>query len=348
MNKQNPKIVFLGAGAIGGGVAGWIAPHYENMYVMDRGPVSAALKKSGITTYLGNEPGKKETAKVKVIDDLSEQKDADVLVITVKNYDLEAAVKMAREKMGDNPVVVSMANGALNQKLVPASFSKVIFSVISYNAWMDEPVVVGYQKKGPLVFGTPDNRLQDEMKTVSDIFNRGVETVITDHLQDAVHSKIVINLTNSLTTLIGFSFREITNFPVFQRLLTSLVWEGVEIVKANGYKECKLGGMPGWTLLMLAAKMPGFLMRPIFRGNVKKMVLSSMAQDVIQRKSKKNELDTINGYIIELADKAGLKAPFNRTLYELCKREFARPDFVTPELKPMTVEAIWAEVQKKL
>jgi len=167
-------------------------------------------------------------------------------------------------------------------------------------------------------------------------------------LQDAVHSKIVINLANSLTTLIGMGYCEITDFPVFQRLLTSLVWEGIEIVKANGYKECKLGGMPGWTLLKLAAKMPGFLMRPIFRANVKKMVLSSMAQDVIQRRSKQNELDTINGYIIELADKAGLKAPFNRTLYKLCKREFSRPDFATPSLKAMSCKDIWAEVRKSL
>jgi 2-dehydropantoate 2-reductase len=184
------------------------------------------------------------------------------------------------------------------------------------------------------------------MKAVAEIFNRGVETVITEHLQDAVHSKIVINLTNSLTTLIGMGYKEIDDFTLFQRLLTRTVWEGVEIVKANGYQECKLGGMPGWTTLKFAAKLPAWVGRPMFKANVKKMVLSSMAQDVIQRKSPKNELDTINGYIIELADKAGMKAPYNRTLYNLCKREFARPDFVTPTLKAMSVKEIWAEVQK--
>jgi 2-dehydropantoate 2-reductase len=343
MNKQNPKVVFLGTGAIGAGVTGWVAPHYSNLFAIDRGPVQAALKKSGITTYLGGEPDKKENAKVNVIDDLSGQKDADVVVITVKNYDLDAAAKMVRDKLGDNPVVVSMANGAINQKIMPKYFSKVVYGVISYNAWMDEPVVVGYQKKGPLVLGTPDNKLQEEMKVIADIFNRGVETIVTDHLQDAVHSKIVINLANSLTTLTGPDHDATGDFPLFQRLLTSMVWEGIEIVKANGYKECRLGGMPGWTVLMLAAKLPGFLMRPVFRANVKKMVMSSMAQDVVQRKSGKNELDTINGYILELAEKAGVKAPYNRAIYELCKKRFAEPQF-----KTMTAGEIWKEVAKAL
>ncbi|MCK7515364.1 MAG: hypothetical protein MZV70_72860 [Desulfobacterales bacterium] len=80
---------------------------------------------------------------------------------------------------------------------------------------------MGYQKRGPLVLGTPDNSLLTEMNAIADIFNQGVETVITEHLQDAVHSKIVVNLTNSLTTLVGHGFKEISDFDTFQRLLSN-------------------------------------------------------------------------------------------------------------------------------
>jgi hypothetical protein len=52
-----------------------------------------------------------------------------------------------------------------------------------------------------------------------------------------------------------------------------------------------------------------------------------MAQDVIQRKNSQSELESINGYFVGLAEKVGVYAPYNKAIYELCRREFARPSF---------------------
>ena len=343
MDGRNPKVLFFGAGVIGGSVAGWIAPRYDNLVLLDQGETAAALKQNGVTLYLGTEPDKKENVCVDVVDSIGQAANADIIILGVKNYSLEPVAKMLKEKVGDQAVIVSMANGCFNQEILPKYFSRVIYCVVSYNAWMDKPGVIGYQKRGPLVIGTPDNSLQAELKQVSEIFNRGVETVITPHLQDAVHCKIVINLTNSVTTLVGHRFREISDPAAFQRILSGLLWEGVEILKAAGYHECKLGGMPSWALLWLGAKMPHVITKPIFNMNVKKMVMSSMAQDVIQRGGKDNELDSINGYIVQLADRLGLKAPFNRTIYAMCKREFSKPGF-----QPLDVREVWAEIGRLL
>jgi 2-dehydropantoate 2-reductase len=343
MDGKNPKVLFFGAGVIGGSVAGWIAPHYDNLVLLDQGETAAALKKDGITLYQGGEADKKETVKVNVVDSIEQAADAGVIVLGVKNYSLEPVAKMLREKVGDGAVIVSMANGCVNQEILPKYFSRVIYCVVSYNAWTDRPGVIGYQKKGPLVMGTPGNSLQAELELVSDIFNRGVETVITPHLRDAVHCKIVINLTNSVTTLVGHRFREISDPAAFQRILSGLLWEGVEIVKAAGCRECKLGGMPSWAILWLGAKLPHMVTRPMFNKNVKKMVMSSMAQDVIQRGGKDNELESINGHIVRLADKLGMKAPINRTIYSMCSREFAKPGF-----QPLDVKEVWAEIEKSL
>lgn len=341
MEANAPKILFFGAGVIGGSVAGWIAPHYENVYVLDQGAIADALKEKGITLYRGGAPEEKQHVKPKVFDRIEQAADADIIVLGIKNYSLEAVAKLLKEKTDGHAVIVSMANGIVNQEILPKYFAKVIYCVISYNAWMDEPGVIGFQKKGPLILGTPDNSLQAEMRRIAEIFNLGVETVVTPHLQDAVHCKIVINLTNSVTTLLGHGFREISDPAAFQRILTGLLYEGMEIVKAAGYHECKLGGMPSWTLLRLGAKFPRFITRPMFDRNVKKMVLSSMAQDVLQRGGKENELETINGYIVQLADKYHMRAPLNRTIYALCKREFAKPEF-----KPLDVKDVWAEIEK--
>jgi 2-dehydropantoate 2-reductase len=341
--KKDMKIVFFGAGAIGQSVGGWIAPHHGNLYFLDRGEVARNLKEKGITLFEQDKKDKKSHVKVNVIDDISEAKDADVIALGVKNFSLDAVAKMTREKVGDGPIIIAMQNGVENQKILPEYFSKVIYCVIGYNAWIDEPGVVGYQKKGPLVFGTRNNELMDEMKEIAAVFNRGVETVVVDHLQDAAHSKVIINLTNSLTTLIGHGFRPVSDEGLFQKLLTNLLYEGTKIAKAAGYRECKIGGMPPWLIMKLGATLPQFLTRGMFRKNAKKMVMSSMAQDIIQRGGHDSELETINGYMVGLAEKYSVSAPYNRAIYQLCKREFSREKFT-----PLDVRDVWAEVSARL
>jgi hypothetical protein len=142
--------------------------------------------------------------------------------------------------------------------------------VVSYNAWTDEQGAIGYQKKGPLHFGTLQNELQTEMEDLAAVFNRGVETHITHHIGDAAHCKLVINLTNSLTTLIGLNIKEISDQALFQKLLTNLTWEGVTVIRAAGYKESKLGGMPPWRLFWSGSHLPRAITKGMFEKNVKK------------------------------------------------------------------------------
>ncbi len=341
--RENPNIIFFGAGAIGGSVGAWVANRYKNVYMLDQGAIADAMRANGITTYMEDRPNRKEKVRVNVIGDITEVAPPDVIVVGVKNYSLDGVAKMIKDKVGDEPLIFAMQNGIDNQEILPKYFSKVVYCVISYNAWIDEPGVIGYQKRGPLIIGTPDNGLQEEMQVLSGIFSRGVETVVTGHLQDAARSKMIINLTNSLTTLVGHRVREISDMSLFQKLLSNLLFEGVRIIKNAGYSECKLGGMPPWVMLSASATLPQFVTRPLFEKNVKKMVMSSMAQDVIQRGGSQSELESLNGYFVSLADKYGMRAPYNRTVYEMCKREFAKPKF-----EPVDVKDVWAEVEKRL
>jgi 2-dehydropantoate 2-reductase len=344
LSGNDLKMAFFGTGAIGASVGGWVAPFHKETYFLDQGKIAGALKTSGISLYQGDKKDETmTTVPVKVMEDLSGLKSMDVIVIGVKNYSLEAIARLIKANAKEDVIIVSMANGIDNQQILPKYFSRVIYCIVSYNAWMDQPVTVGYQKKGPLVLGTPDNSLRTEMNTIADIFNQGVETVITEHLQDAVHSKIVVNLTNSVTTLVGHGFKKISDLDTFQRLLTNTLYEGVRVVKAAGYKECKLGGMPPWSLLIAGAILPRPLTRPLFKKNVAKMVMSSMSQDIIQRGGTSSELDSLTGYILKLARQNKVHAPYNETIYELGKERFNKPGFIA-----MDVKEVWAEVQKKL
>jgi 2-dehydropantoate 2-reductase len=339
---KEPVIAIFGVGAIGGTLAGWLWPKVGTLYVVDLPNNVRLLREKGLVTYLSSAPDERDHNPVMAYASISEAPRPDFVLVCVKNYSLEGACKLIREQIGGSDVaVVGFQNGVENQTILPRYFPKSIFGVIAYNAWIDEPGVVGAQKRGPLVLGVREGGPEQELRTIAEILGRGVPTRVTDRIEDAAHSKMIVNLANSLTTLVGWGFREISDRGLFQRLLTGLAAEGVEIVRAAGYREVSMEGMPSWFFIRGAARMPPWLTRPVFNRNLSKMVMSSMAQDVLQRKSADSELETLNGHFIRLADKHRVAAPINRAVYSLCRERFGKPDF-----KPMDVREVWGAVRR--
>jgi 2-dehydropantoate 2-reductase len=339
---SEPKILFIGPGAIGASLAAWVAETYPAVFVMGHGATQAALRQSGITTYAFEEPETtRRTVRPAVVDRPGEVADVDIVVLAVKNYDLAAVARRVRDELGDRPIIVSPANGIDNQRILPEFFSKVIYGVVGYNARRDEPVVVGYRHKGPLVIGTPDNSLPAELRLVQSILARGCPTEITDRLQDAVHSKIVINLTNALDALIGRGAQPLSNLAVYQQLLTQTLWEGVQVVRAAGYREHRIAGMPPFWLLHVVAALPGFLTRPLFERRVGAMRMSSMTQDVVLRGAEHTELESITGYIVRLAAEHDVAVPYNRAIYRLGREKFH------PGFEPLSPEEVLAAVKEE-
>ena len=337
------KVVIIGAGAIGGCLGGWLSEVYGDIYLLDQGEVAKNLKEKGLTLYKQGEENDKKKIPVRVIDKLSDVEDIDIIAIAVKNYSLEAVAASIKDQVKGEPVILALQNGIANQTILPTYFKRVIFGIIEFNAWIDEPGVIGYQNKGPFVLGALDSNLQEDLIKVSTFMRKAVETMTTDRIRDAAYCKMVINLTNSYTTLVGFKYREISSMPLFKKVLSNSMYEGVKIVQAAGIKEFKVGNMPSWSKIRASAKLPDFITRGIFKKNLDKMVLSSMAQDILQRKSGTSELDSLLGHFIELADTYKVIAPYNKTIYELCKTEFAKPRFT-----PMTEEQVWEAIERKL
>ncbi len=341
MTCTDKKVLIVGAGAIGAAVAAWLAPHHPELYLLSTESTRSALNTKGITIYQTDRPVEtRRVVEVRTIDRLEDLPDADIVVISVKNYSLPAAAAAVKERLGDRPLIVSLANGAVNQEILPRYFSRIVYGVVSFNARRDEPGVVGYQKRGPLLIGTPDNGLRDELKMVRAILGKACPTSIVDHLQDAVHSKIVMNLTNALDTLVGHGYRPLSNFDISQKLLTRTLREGIEIITAAGFQECTLGGMPSFFLIRLGAVLPLWLARPMFKRKLKSMVISSMTQDILVRGSSLSEIDSLTGHILRLAEKHHVPAPYNQTIYRLAKERFQ------PGFNPMRCEEVAAEVQK--
>jgi 2-dehydropantoate 2-reductase len=336
------KILFIGPGAIGASVAAWVAESYPSVWMMGHGETQSALRQNGITTYDFADPERtRRTVRVATIDRPSDIGNFDIVVLAVKNYSLEAVARQVQKELGDRPIIVSMANGIDNQRILPKFFSKVIYCVVGYNARRDAPVVVGYQRKGPLLIGTPDNKLGGELRLVQSILARGCPTEIVDRLRDAVHTKIVINLTNALDALLGRGSVPLSNLAAYQQLLSQTLWEGIRIIRAAGYREHRIAGIPPFALLHLVAALPGWMTRPVFKRELRAMRMSSMTQDVVLRGAHDTELESITGYIVGLAAQHGVPAPYNRAIYRLGREKFH------PGFEPLRCEEVLAAVERE-
>lgn len=327
-------IVIYGAGSIGSTVGGWLTPKYRNVYLTARGEHAKVMNERGLTLLETNKTP--ETVAVKLIDDLAEASNAKVVILTVKNYDLEEAAMDILSKLGNKPTIVALQNGVENQIILPRYFSKVIYGVVGYSAMITEPGTVEYQSRGPVYLGTIENKPEYSVEEISHTFNLGFQAEITSRLQDTVHCKIVLNLTNALFTLVGLNYSEISSYDKLATMASRLINEGIDVIRAAGYREYRFKNYPSWRTLRLGLKLPSFMRTSVLKRNVKHALLNSMGQDVLIKRRKETELEFLNKYVLDMANSAGLEAPYNRALYNLCKTSFTQQDF-----RPLTIEEAW-------
>ncbi len=329
------NMVIYGAGSIGSTIGGWMTPKYSDIYLIARGEHAKAMKVHGLS-LCRSRTSKPETVAVNLVNDLKEVSNAKVVVLTVKTYDLIEAANDISSKLGDDVLVVALQNGVDNQRVLPDYFSKVIYGIVGYSGMVLKPGFVIYQSKGPIYLGTIGNKLQNQIEEICQTFNLGFETEITRRFQDTVHSKIVLNLTNALFTLVGLNYQFVTSYDKLATLASNLVNEGIHIVQKAGYKEYPMKNYPTWRTLRLGLKLPSFFRTRVLKKTMKHMITNSMGQDVLQRKKKTTELDAFNGYIVALANSIGISAPYNNTLHKMCKEKFRRSNF-----KPLAVDDVW-------
>src|SRR5208283_1659443 len=98
--KEKPNVLIVGAGAIGLSIAGWIYPYNENLTLLARGESVAALRRYGLRLYKIGQEATTAPMPIKVVESLDEIPLPDIIIITVKNYDLDGMAQTLRQRLG--------------------------------------------------------------------------------------------------------------------------------------------------------------------------------------------------------------------------------------------------------
>ncbi len=338
--KKKTNLVVVGAGAIGLTVTGWLLPHTENLHLLARGESIAAIRKHGLQLcQRGMKPTRLSVSVVESLKEISSP--PDIIVLTVKNYDIDRTVHALKSQCEGQPIIVSLQNGVENQLALPKYFTRPLYGVVCYNAWRNRPGKVEYVKRGHIVIGTPSNDLQTELQTARDIFNPGMECEVTDRFRDAVYCKLGINQINALMALVGFRKRSLESDKILVHVTTRLLWEAVQVLQAMGIIEHDLGSLPSWGDIQDAVDIPESPTNPLYDFIVNRVGPTSMTQDVFGGKES-TELDSLTGYMLQLARKVNVPMPINQAIYEIAKESFG------PHFKPIEETALWEMIHDRI
>jgi 2-dehydropantoate 2-reductase len=182
------KIVILGAGALGTVLGAHLARAGEDVTLLARGQRAAYLQEHGaIITGLVD-----FTVPVHVITDPQQVQNADVLMVTVKTYDMDAA--LASVKHLDVGRVLSIQNGVLKDEQLAAMFGwdKVLGAMAAFSAEVLPTGTVRFTVNQGFYLGELPVEISDRVQTLATTLERaGIVAKVTPSMQSVTWSKYV-------------------------------------------------------------------------------------------------------------------------------------------------------------
>jgi len=251
----------------------------------------------------------------------------DLVIVGVKNYSLNQALDKIEAAFGTEIPVMSVLNGVNHVYIVSKRFKNALFATISFNAFRTSQISA--TAVGGTVGLSATDPANKTLETIYKILRRKIGVRLIENPLDAAHCKLIMNLGNALLTIVAFHENRNRELDVLQKISAQIFNEGVDVLKKAGVKEARIPGMPTWLLIRLTKWLPQRIILPIFEKKLKANSINSMAQDLAAG-SDQTELEDINGYFVQLAEKTGVEIPYNRAMYHIFKEWLANGDQPLP------------------
>ena len=181
-------IVILGAGALGTVLSAHLARVGEDVTLLARGQRATYLQEHGATiTGLVD-----FTIPVHVVTDPSQVHDADVLIVTVKTYDMASALASVTQL--DVGSVLSIQNGVRKDEQLAAMFGwdKVLGAMAAFSAEVLPTGTVRFTTNQGFFLGELPEGVSERVQTLAATLERaGIVAKVTPSMQSVAWSKYV-------------------------------------------------------------------------------------------------------------------------------------------------------------
>ena len=190
------RIAILGAGGVGGYYGGLLARSGQEVALIARGAHLSAIRERGLRVESVH--GDFEVRPARATDDPSEIGAVDLVLVTVKSYDLEQAAQTAQPLIGPETVLLPLLNGLDAAERLVTVFGKqhVLAGLTHISSSVAAPGVI--RQISPvrrITFGphsAKQDRLDSRMERIGDVLaDAGAEVVLTSRINEALWKKFI-------------------------------------------------------------------------------------------------------------------------------------------------------------
>lgn len=324
------KIAVLGAGAIGGLVAGYLKLKGADVSLVAKPDAAKAIQENGlsISGVRGN-----SNIKIEVTDKLNYR--PDLLILATKTQDIDEALSQ-NLKFIDSAAVLTTQNG-VQADLLAAKYApkeKIISSVVMFGSTSLEPGKILHNFERGWIIGKINSENDAAVAQVSEALSAAFSIVVTQDIKGMKYLKVFVNSNNCITGILGKSMQEAFSDLNISRICIAIWKEGLSIVYKNGIKLVSLPDFPLERMLKLTS-LPIDEAVKIFSGIMCNLSKEPLYGSILQsiKRGKPSEIDYLNGEFLRLADAVGLSAPLNKKLVEMVHQiEKTRKFFTKEEL----------------
>ena len=311
------KICVFGAGAVGGLMAAWLARSGHEVSVVARGTQLDAIRRDGLRI---RSKGKTESFKVRAESDPARLGPQDYVLVTVKAQSLTDVAAAIAPLLGkDTSVVTAMngvpwwffqklRNGERLESLDPGGVlsrampvERIVGCVIHLAASTPEAGLVQHNMGTKLILGEPGGRNSARTKRIADALTAaGFEIVLTEAIEKEFWVKLIGNVSfNPVSALTVATADKLIQSEEVKAYLVAIMREVLAIGRAVGV-DAEID--PEARIDMARVLGP-------FK--------TSMLQDL--EAGKRLEIDGLLTGTLEIARKAGVRAPFTESLFGLIR-----------------------------
>jgi 2-dehydropantoate 2-reductase len=232
------KIVMMGSGGVGGFFVGRLAHAGYDVSFVARGAHLAAMRENGLTIENGPQDNL-HIPKVRVSDDPASLGKADLVILSVKLWDTEAAARAIRPLLGPGTGVLSLQNGVTKDDILRKELGDAaVMGGIGYVATrISKPGTihqVGTMQR--VVLGEYDGRVSQRAQFLHDaLLAAGVQSELSTDVRKSIWEKysFLVGLSGA-TTSMRVPLGPIRANPRSRDFLAQLIRETVAVGRAHG------------------------------------------------------------------------------------------------------------------
>lgn len=297
------KVAIVGLGGVGGYYGGKLAHQYENstneIYFIARGEHLSAIQKFGLSIEL---PTETIVAKPKkATDDPSEIGIVDIIILTVKSYDLVDSLEFIKPCIDSKTILLPLLNGGditeRIQRIVP---NNTVWSGCSYiiSRKINSGVIKTLGGSAKLVFGSETGVNNQQKELYKLLVDAGIDVDLSENIKESIWKKFFfISVSASLTSYFNVDFSQLVDTDERLKATLEMANEFSKIAAAEGVN---LGENPSYFIVKHTQTLP-------------KNTTTSMHSDF--KAGNQTEVDTLTGVIVALGKKHNIQVPLYNKVY---------------------------------